>query len=81
MGYLELKKGPLEFTEIVPYKKPALGILVCSRDDCEYTELKAAPESLTLAKRTLRDTYCPWISRSYDPIRLSNTLNLNGKTR
>ena len=54
-GYLVLKTGPLEYMPTLPNKQPAISILIWSRDDCRYIEMEAAPESLALAKRSMRD--------------------------
>lgn len=57
LGYVELKEGPLQLTlsRFTPSKIPALEIRVCSKDPCGMVEIEAAPESLTLAKRSMRE--------------------------
>ncbi|MEB8638315.1 hypothetical protein P4H32_32325 [Bacillus cereus] len=57
VGFIELKTGVLEIqlTPFIPDNTAALGIKICSKDLCGYVKLEAAPASLSLAKRTLRD--------------------------
>lgn len=57
IGYVELKEGPLEFKlgQFPPTKKETITIAMCSRESCQHVSMGAAPESLTPAKRLLKD--------------------------
>jgi hypothetical protein len=57
IGYIELAEGSLRFrhSRFPPINRPALTVSLCSREPCDFVDIKAAPESLTLAKRKLRD--------------------------
>ncbi len=58
IGYIPLKAGPLElvFDRFPPHDAPALTVSLCSREPCEHAAIGAAPKSLSLAKRLLRDS-------------------------
>lgn len=57
IGYVELKGGPLELKTVqyVPDNVPAIMVYLCSREPCDHVNLRAAPESLSLAKSNVRD--------------------------
>lgn len=57
IGYIPIQNGPLEvvMSFTVPKGVPAIQIRICSLDHCGNLDLGAAPESLTLAKRIIRD--------------------------
>lgn len=57
IGYMELKEGPIEFVfaKLIPEEMPAVTVELCSRTPCDYVTIGAAPESLSLAKRILKD--------------------------
>lgn len=57
VGYIELKPGPLQLQigSFIPDQTPALNIRICSKDHCGYVHVEAAPASLSLAKRNIRD--------------------------
>jgi hypothetical protein len=39
----------------VPEDKPVIKLMICSNNECRRTELKAVPETLTIAKERLRE--------------------------
>lgn len=57
VGYFELKEGPLEFKldHSPPTNKATITIGLCNTETCQYIGTGAVPESLTQAKRLLKD--------------------------
>lgn len=57
-GYIPIKAGPLEMVlaSCIPDEMPAIIVSICSKDQCDYMIMEAAPESLSLSKRIMRDT-------------------------
>lgn len=57
VGYIEIDPGPLnlQLGFHVPEDKPVIKLMICSNNECCRTELKAVPETLTIAKERLRE--------------------------
>lgn len=54
VGFISLQPGSLNFYHSLPKYQPTIQILICSLDECGYTQMLAAPGSLSYAKNVLR---------------------------
>lgn len=57
IGHIPIQNGSLSFVfgRLPETNIPALQINICSREDCRFVYMEAAPNSLPLAKRTMRE--------------------------
>jgi|GEM_PF-2046208 len=56
IGTFSLEEGALEVEYYQPYDRPKDAIIyICSKDECGYMEMKAAPGLLRALKRKIRD--------------------------
>lgn len=57
VAFIPIRQGTLEmiYAKLPASDEPAISLYLCSRN-CGHVHLEAAPETLTLAKRSLRES-------------------------